>query len=172
MIDKIIKWFTNYTINKSWEVKNIKTWKLLSWWINQRWYRHVNLRKNWRTFNRKIHRLLAMVFIETDNYDLVINHIDWNKLNNNLNNLEWCTQWYNIKHAQEILWYWNPSTWKLWKQHWSSKSIIQLLNWREIRIWDSISDIVRLLKYDQWSISKVCAWKRLTAYWYNWKFNI
>lgn len=49
-----------------------------------------------------IHRILMMTFspnINSDKY--VINHIDGNKLNNSLSNLEWCTEKYNMMHASK-----------------------------------------------------------------------
>lgn len=51
----------------------------------------------------KAHRLVGMLFLPLpDNYkDLVINHIDGNKLNNNYSNLEWTTYYGNNKHARD-----------------------------------------------------------------------
>lgn len=49
------------------------------------------------------HRLVMMCFNPVDNQDeLQVNHIDGNKLNNSLNNLEWCTNQENRIHAVKI----------------------------------------------------------------------
>lgn len=51
----------------------------------------------------KIHRLLMLSFRNVSNSEeLYVNHIDGNKLNNHLDNLEWCTAQENIRHAFEI----------------------------------------------------------------------
>lgn len=52
---------------------------------------------------KNVHRLVAKTFKPLPNFDnLVVNHIDGNKLNNNINNLEWCTQKYNILHSKML----------------------------------------------------------------------
>ena len=49
-----------------------------------------------------IHRLLMVTFKPCDDMDnLVVNHIDGNKLNNDLNNLEWVTNSRNVQLAHE-----------------------------------------------------------------------
>lgn len=50
----------------------------------------------------RLHRLLALHFIPNPNNYKAINHKDGNKLNNDINNLEWCTLGQNVKHAVEI----------------------------------------------------------------------
>ncbi len=48
-----------------------------------------------------VHRLIALTFIPNPNKYPQINHIDCNKQNNNVINLEWCTNEMNVKHAIE-----------------------------------------------------------------------
>lgn len=64
------------------------------------YYRSViKLKKNGIGQDKKVHRLVAEAFIPNPNNLPKINHIDGNPLNNKAENLEWCTQKYNIEHA-------------------------------------------------------------------------
>jgi hypothetical protein len=55
---------------------------------------HKGVRKN-----KRIHRLLMEAFVSNPRNCAHINHIDADKLNNNLSNLEWCTPKENSQHA-------------------------------------------------------------------------
>ena len=60
--------------------------------------------KTWqdgKTKNHQIHKELAIAFIENPENLLCINHKDGNKLNNALENLEWCTHSHNLRHAYD-----------------------------------------------------------------------
>lgn len=68
-------------------------------------YLMVNLysgRKGEKHRAKYIHRLVATAFIENDNPKAVVNHIDGNKKNNHVKNLEWVTQKENINHAKKL----------------------------------------------------------------------
>lgn len=60
-----------------------------------------HLYKNQKLTNITLHRLLALTFIPNPNNYPQVNHKDGNPLNNSLDNLEWCTQSQNIKHAYD-----------------------------------------------------------------------
>lgn len=67
--------------------------------LNSRGYMRVTLSLNGVPKKILVHRLLAKAFIQNPETKPYINHIDGNKLNNNLSNLEWCTAAENNKHA-------------------------------------------------------------------------
>lgn len=50
----------------------------------------------------KVHRLVAIHFLDNSNNLPMVNHIDGNKSNNNVENLEWCTASYNSKHSFKL----------------------------------------------------------------------
>jgi hypothetical protein len=66
---------------------------------SKRGYMISSLCKNGKSQKSKIHRLIAIHFIPNPDNKPKINHIDGNKLNNNLDNLEWCTDMENSQHA-------------------------------------------------------------------------
>ena len=64
-------------------------------------YYNVSLSKNGYCETKLFHRLVAEAFIENLNNKEQVNHLDCNKLNNNVENLEWVTFEENIRHAVE-----------------------------------------------------------------------
>lgn len=62
-------------------------------------YVMVTLCKDSKPFNASVHRLIAEAFIPNPENKETINHIDGNKQNNSIDNLEWATQRENNIHA-------------------------------------------------------------------------
>ena len=73
--------------------------KLSATFINRIGYVCVNLYKDNHQKQVRVHRLVAEAFIPNPENLPCVNHIDGNKLNNHVYNLEWCTQSENAKHA-------------------------------------------------------------------------
>lgn len=67
--------------------------------IDNRGYYRVSLGKDGLKITKKVHRLVAEAFIPNPNKYKEVNHIDGNKLNNHVDNLEWCTRSHNVLHA-------------------------------------------------------------------------
>lgn len=62
-------------------------------------YISISLRHNGKYYSTRIHRLVANVFIPNPKNHPQVNHIDCNKSNNKVDNLEWCDSKHNINHA-------------------------------------------------------------------------
>ena len=100
-----------YQISNLGNVKSLETWtgdkyiwreKILKNMVYGNGYYYVCLSKNGKVKKYKVNRLVAQAFIPNPDNKPFTNHIDGDKLNNNVDNLEWCTQSENMKHASMI----------------------------------------------------------------------
>lgn len=92
-----------YVINEAGDVKRVDTEKILSPAVSTAGYLVVSLWKENKGTLKTIHRLLAECFIYNDDplQKRTVNHIDGNKTNNRLENLEWVSYSQNNKHAYD-----------------------------------------------------------------------
>lgn len=94
---------TQYSITENGECYNNNTGKFLKGQISNSGYLNYNLTLPDGTKKRKYaHRLVALAYISNTENKPEVNHIDGNKLNNNVNNLEWVTPSENQLHNTEI----------------------------------------------------------------------
>ena len=70
---------------------------------NRNGYFQVQLCKGNKTKHHRIHRLVAENFLPRVLYKTDVNHIDGNKSNNRITNLEWCTKEENMQHSCYVL---------------------------------------------------------------------
>ena len=70
--------------------------------ISHKGYPTLSLCKNAKSTRRAVHRLVAQAFIDNPDNLPQVNHIDGNKQNNNVENLEWCDNSYNQIHANKM----------------------------------------------------------------------
>lgn len=86
----------NYEVSNQGNIRNKKTGRILKPRIDRvGGYERVVL--NGR--DKYVHRLVASAFFDGDHDGLDVNHIDGNKHNNALPNLEWCSRKQNISHS-------------------------------------------------------------------------
>lgn len=116
MKNEIWKEIKNY--EKCYEVSNLGRVRSLARKVNSRWgkcrtakgmilkpattrdgYYYVDLKRNQKSNKQRINRLVAIAFIDNPCNKLQVNHINGNKKDNRVENLEWCTQSENQKHA-------------------------------------------------------------------------
>jgi hypothetical protein len=64
-----------------------------------RGYLSLTIYKNGERITRSVHRLVAEAFLGGPHPGFDVNHIDGDKTNNRIENLEWCTREENVQHA-------------------------------------------------------------------------
>ena len=79
----------------------IKKVKIHNQQVNRYGYLQTKLCKYGKCRQLTIHRLVAKAFIENPENKSQVNHIDGNKKNNRVDNLEWTTRSENVKHAYD-----------------------------------------------------------------------
>ena len=104
---EIIKWetikdFDNFEISNTGIVRNKINKKEKSQSYNEKGYKRVTFYKNGKNVNKYVHRLVAETFIPNPENKPTVNHIDGNKSNNNVENLEWATYKEQNAHSLKI----------------------------------------------------------------------
>lgn len=123
---------------------------------------------------KRVHRLVAEVFLPNPLNKPIINHKDCDPSNNHVGNLEWCTQSYNIQYS------WNLGRKKVsdefkkprfGRENKSARQVVQMtLSGEFVKEWDCVSYIERDLGFSRPNICKCCRGKINTAYGFKWKY--
>jgi hypothetical protein len=147
-----------YQINQNGDVKSLKRKssgtftsidKIIRKDLNKKGYYTYTLCKNNKSKRKLLHRLLAETFIANPNNYPCVNHIDGNPLNNNLNNLEWCTYSYNTIHGYEKNGRLNPNR-KL-----KESEVIEIKERLKNPYWGIVRDLSIEYNVSNWIISLI-----------------
>ena len=137
---KTIPEYPNYKVSNLGRVINIKKNKLMTITKHNR-YCWVKLSRDNIPKNIRIHRLVAQLFIPNPNNYSCINHKDENKVNNSVDNLEWCTQLYNNIYRNKAI----TIGLKLRDSNPRKKAVQQILDGKVINTFKSIREAARFL---------------------------
>ena len=120
-------------------------------------YEMVALYKEGKARNTKVHRLVAQAFIPNPNNYPQVNHKDENKTNNDVKNLEWCTNEYNHNYGTR-----NERVAKS-----LSKKVICITTGE---IFNSMREACRKYNINTGRMTECCQGKQKTAGGYKWKY--
>jgi hypothetical protein len=135
-------------------------------------YYSTGLSNGGKTKTVLVHRIVAEAFLPNPQGFRCVNHKDGNKLNNNLDNLEWCSHSQNEIHAYETglkkgAWFGRRGS-----AHPRARTVKQLsLSGQLIRLWDSMTEAATQLGIRSIGISSVCAGYDKTYKGFKWEYN-
>lgn len=171
-----IKHNNNYEVSNLGNVRNKKTKRILKPAISNKGYYLVSLSKNCKQHSYTIHKLVMEHFNRCAFDNEVINHKDHNKLNNELENLEYITQKENVQDA-----YNNGLCENVRKQ--ATKNILKASEQEKIKInqydlkgnfireWESITQASKELNNSLNNISQCCLGRSRTSKGYIFRFK-
>lgn len=155
-----IEGFENYEVSNLGKVRNIKSGRTLKPRLHNNGYLGLCLYENNKRKNLLLHRIIATAFIDNPGKKPQVNHIDENKLNNDLSNLEWCTERENAIHGTRIK--------RVAEKNF--KKVIQLdLNDNVLNEFESIKQAERETGIFATSISACCNGKVKRAGYFKWR---
>lgn len=157
--------YKNYEVSNKGRVRNKTTKHILKPCKNHQGYLQVRISDNGKTYTRRVHRLVAIAFIENPLNKETVNHKDGNKENNNLNNLEWLTIKENVYHSINVLGV-NPAK-GIEKTHEKHKRKVLR---SDGKVYNSIAEAKEDLKKPYASIVEACQGKIKTAAGYGWSY--
>lgn len=151
---------TDYSISIEGEVRKDTINYILSQSMQQD-YKFVTLLINGKQKRMRVHRLVAETFIDNPDNKPYVNHIDGNRGNNNVTNLEWVTPSENTIHAVKIG----------LMQNGRKKAVIQYnLDGQQMMIFESATEAARQTGGSQSKITMCCRRQRETANDYQWRY--
>ena len=154
-----IEGFENYEVSNLGKVRNIKSGRIIKPSLNKNGYLRLWLCENNKKKYLYLHRIIATAFIDNSEEKPCVNHIDENKTNNDLSNLEWCTERENAIHGTR--------TKRAAEKHF--KKVIQLdLNENVLNEFESMKQAEQETGVFARNISSCCNGKRKSAGGFKW----
>ena len=151
---------TDYSVSTEGEVRKDTTNYILSQ-SSQQDYKFVGLIINGKQKRMRVHRMVALAFIDNPDNKPYVNHINGNRSDNNVENLEWVTPSENTQHAVDT---------GLFKSG-RARAVIQYnLNGEQMATFESASEAAHQTGGSQSKITMCCRRQRDSANDYQWRY--
>ena len=151
---------TDYSVSTEGEVRKDTTNYILSQ-SSQQDYKFVGLIINGKQKRMRVHRMIALTFIDNPDNKPYVNHINGNRSDNNVENLEWVTPSENTQHAV------NTGLFKSGR----TRVVIQYnLNGEQMATFESATEAARQTGGSQSKITMCCRRQRDSANDYQWRY--
>jgi len=169
-----------YSVSSSGQIYSHLRKKLLKLSPVSTGYHSVELYKNGFGKRLLVHRLVALAFIANPQNKPQINHVDENKTNNNICNLEWVTAKENMNHGEAAKTRHSKIDYskEVFKINAKingkkvAKPVVQLCNsGNVVKVFESAAEAKRVLGINASHISETCTGKRKSAGGFDWKFK-
>lgn len=144
--------------------------KVLKQGTNHKGYPIVYLSKDGKQKTITVHRLVALTFIENPLNLPQVNHIDGDKTNNNVSNLEWCDNSYNQIHAHKTGLFPRYEDTVGWGRPARPVAMLDLNTKEVLRTFETLASVKRETGINQFNVRSVCLGLRNHAGGYDWKF--
>lgn len=140
-----MKEYKNFLIDDELNIYNKKTLRKLKPHKGTDGYMQVLYKdENHKTIHERVHVIIGHCFIPNPNNYKYVNHIDSNKTNNNLNNLEWCSNSQNVKHCYDS-----------GKRTHKNNTRIYVIDKNKKYIFKSIREAARFFNLDRHKIARI-----------------
>lgn len=168
---KTIKGFENYKVSNTGKVYSLDKSKVMKPWVINSGYYCIGLSNREISKRKLVHRLVALTFIENPLNKEQVNHIDGNKLNNNVDNLEWTTASENVNH-NKVLGRLDTHTARAELNKVQTKAVNQLdiETGKVIATYNTIREASKETGSQDGKITMVCQGKRKTHNGYSWEY--
>ena len=168
---KTIKGFENYKVSNTGKVYSLAKNKVMKPWIISSGYYAVYLIDREVSKQMLVHRLVALNFIDNPLNKPQVNHIDGDKLNNNVDNLEWTTASENINH-NKVLGRLDTHTAReaLNKVQTKAGNQLDIETGKIIATYNTISEACKETGSQNGKITMVCQGKRNSHNGYRWEY--